>query len=154
MRVSTTIVTTVGGKRGWNLAHVARLFRCVFVVYSGDEPEKVQEIVQSMREWYDNIGIVHKLTDEELVESLPYRLQSYILWALFMNPDTDEIADQSPHDPFGAIWRTQGGPSPASVQNNSMRLMNEDWSEQYHSKSCRSRAGDGCGPRCGAITPW
>ena len=102
----TTIVTTVGGKRAWKLVYGARPVRCVFVVYSGDEPEKVREIVQSMREWYDNIGIVHKLTDEELVESLPYRLQSYILWALSMNPDTDEIADQSLHDPFGAMWRT------------------------------------------------
>jgi hypothetical protein len=81
------------------------------LVYSGDEPEKVREIVESVREWYDQIGIVHQLTDDELVESLPYRLQSYILWAVFVDDQTGITVDQPPYDPQGVAWRARDSDS-------------------------------------------
>jgi hypothetical protein len=74
------------------------------LVYAGDEPEKVQSIVESEREWYDRSGIAHKLTDAELVRSLPYRLQGYILWAFLVDPETGLTVEDTPADPWGDVW--------------------------------------------------
>jgi hypothetical protein len=41
----------------------------------------------------------YTLGDAELVRSLPYRLQGYILWAVFVDDQTGLTVDQPPADP-------------------------------------------------------
>jgi hypothetical protein len=80
------------------------------LVYGGDEPEKVQAIVESVRDWYDRSGIKHTLSDKELVRSLPYRLHGYILWAVYVDDQTGITVDQPPYDPWGEVWRSPNTP--------------------------------------------
>lgn len=79
------------------------------LVYAGDESEKVQSIVESVREWYDRSGIKYRLGDEELVRSLPYRLQEYILWTVYVDEATGLTVDQPAYDPWGEVWRSRSG---------------------------------------------
>src|SRR5215469_5490683 len=72
--------------------------------YAGPDPAHVRAIVESEREWRDRSGIEHMLTDEELVRSLPFRLQGYILWAVFVDETTGLTIDQPPYDPLGDVW--------------------------------------------------
>jgi hypothetical protein len=74
------------------------------LLYAGPEPEHTRAIVESEREWRDRTGIQHTLTDDELVRSLPYRLQGYILWAVAIDEATGLTQDQPPYDPWGDMW--------------------------------------------------
>jgi hypothetical protein len=77
------------------------------LVYSGPDPEHVRAIVESERQWYDRSGIEYTLTDEELLRSLPYRLQGYIVWAVSFDEQTGLTLDQPPYDPWGDMWRSE-----------------------------------------------
>jgi hypothetical protein len=74
------------------------------LIYAGPDPEHVRTIVESERPWYDRAGIRHVLTDEELVRSLPYRLEGSILWAVFVDEATGLTLDRPPYDPWGDVW--------------------------------------------------
>jgi hypothetical protein len=74
------------------------------LVYAGSNPEHVRAIVENERQWYDRSGIEHTLGDLELVYSLPYRLQGYILWAVSVDEVTGLTMDQPPYDPLGDVW--------------------------------------------------
>jgi hypothetical protein len=84
------------------------------LVYGGPDLEHTRAIVESEREWGDRAGIQHTLTDEELVRSLPYRLQSYILWAVAIDEATGLTQDQPPYDPLGDMWH-YGKKTPAPI---------------------------------------
>jgi hypothetical protein len=73
------------------------------LIYAGRNPEHVQEQVELKRAWYDRISVMHTLSDEELVRSLPYRMQGW-LWAVFLDKQ-GVIQDQPEYDPFGDLWR-------------------------------------------------
>jgi hypothetical protein len=86
------------------------------LVYAGSDPERVRSIVESERAWRDRSGIEHTLTDEELVRPLPYRLQGYILWAVFVDEATGLTQDQPEYDPMGDVWRDgKKAPGPVHV---------------------------------------
>jgi len=72
------------------------------LLYSGPDPEHVRAIVEHKRKWYDIETDLHTLTDEELVRSLPFRLQGR-LWAVFVD-EQGKTQDQSDFDPFGDFW--------------------------------------------------
>jgi hypothetical protein len=73
------------------------------LVYAGEDPEHVRAIVEPKRNWYDRGGVLHALGDEELVRSLPYRLQGH-LWAVFMDEETGLTQEQPQYDPWGELW--------------------------------------------------
>jgi hypothetical protein len=64
------------------------------LVYGGPDPEHAQRIEECQRMWWDRSGVQHVLTDEELVHSLPYRLQGLVSWAVFVNERTSLTVDQ------------------------------------------------------------
>lgn len=68
------------------------------LTYAGPHPQHVADLVEGMRRWYDRAGILHELTDQELVRSLPYRLQGH-LWAVFVDPETGLTQEQPEYDP-------------------------------------------------------
>jgi hypothetical protein len=72
--------------------------------YAGPDPEHTRAVVERLREWYDRAGTQHALADEEVVRSLPYRLQGYILWAVAVDEVTGLTQDQPPYDPLGDVW--------------------------------------------------
>jgi hypothetical protein len=73
------------------------------LLYAGPDAEHVRTLVETKREWYDRADVAHLLTDDELVRSLPFRMQGW-LWALFV--DKQGITqEQSPYDPWGDLWR-------------------------------------------------
>ena len=74
------------------------------LVFAGPDPEHVRELVEAKRRWFDRAGAEHMLTDEELVRSLPYRLQG-LLWAVFVDPETGLTLEQPAYDPWGDTWR-------------------------------------------------
>jgi hypothetical protein len=75
------------------------------LVYDGLTPAHVYGIVEHQRAWYDRTGVRHMLSDAELVQSLPYRMQG-LSWAVFV--DRQGVA-QSPsvYDPWGDVWHTE-----------------------------------------------
>jgi hypothetical protein len=79
------------------------------LVYVGPDPEHLRGIVEGQREWYDRAGVLHVLTDEEVVCSLPYRLQGHLIWAVFVDEKTGLTVDQPEYDPWGDIWRSARG---------------------------------------------
>jgi hypothetical protein len=75
------------------------------LVCDGLDPEKVRTIVEHNREWWDRSGGKHLLTDEELVRSLPYRMQGGFAWAVSVDERTGLTQDQPEYDPWGEVWR-------------------------------------------------
>ena len=77
------------------------------LIYAGRDPEHVRWLVEQYREWRDHTGVFHTLTDEEVVRSLPYRMQGW-LWAVCID-EHGNTQDQPPFDPWGEIWYTPPG---------------------------------------------
>lgn len=106
--------------------------------YAGPDPAHVRAIVESEREWRDRSGIEHMLTDEELVRSLPFRLQGYILWAVFVDETTGLTIDQPPYDPLGDVWHDgKAAPAPVyvpytlpSAEDRARRAKQEEWNQR------------------------
>jgi hypothetical protein len=73
-------------------------------VCAGPDLEHLRGIVEHEREWFDRAGGRHELTDSELVCSLPYRLQGYLIWEVFVDPETGISQNQPEFDPFGTYW--------------------------------------------------
>jgi hypothetical protein len=71
--------------------------------FAGPDPERVRNLVEAKRRWHDRPGVLHILTDEELVRSLPYRMQGH-LWAVFVDPETGLTQEQPAYDPWGDTW--------------------------------------------------
>jgi hypothetical protein len=61
-------------------------------------------VVEMQRRWHDRAGVLHILTDEELVHSLPYLMQGD-LWAVFVDEQTGLTQDQPEYDPWGDTWK-------------------------------------------------
>jgi hypothetical protein len=74
------------------------------LVYSGPDPAHVRAIAESERSWYDRSGTLHNVTDEQLVRSLPYRLEGYFVWAVVIDKATGLTVGQPPYDPWGDVW--------------------------------------------------
>lgn len=74
------------------------------LVYAGPDPEHTRAIVESERTWWDCDHVQHELGDEDLVRSLPYRLQGLILWAIAVDEETGLTIDQPAYDPWGDVW--------------------------------------------------
>jgi hypothetical protein len=111
------------------------------LVYSGPDPEHTRAIVESMREWSNRAGIQRALTDKELVRSLPYRLQGYILWAVFVDEATGETVDQPPYDPLGDVWLL-GKKTPAPVAVPYSLVSAEDRAREVKQQEWNRRAAE------------
>jgi hypothetical protein len=108
------------------------------LVYDGPNPEYTRAIVESLREWSNRAGIQRALTDEELVRSLPYRLQGYILWAVLVDEVTGETVDQPAYDPLGDVWLLgKKAPAPvavpyslASAEDRTRHAKQQEWNRR------------------------
>jgi hypothetical protein len=103
------------------------------------DPEHVRSIVESERQWHDRSGIEHTLGDLELVRSLPYRLQGYILWAVAIDEATGLTIDQPAYDPWGDVWyfgKARPAPpplppvSPISEEDRARRQREQEWNQR------------------------
>lgn len=74
------------------------------LMYGGQNPEHVRQQVELKRVWYDRADVLHTLSDEELVRSLPYRMQGW-LWAVFVDKQ-GVVQHQPEYDPYGDIWKS------------------------------------------------
>jgi hypothetical protein len=54
--------------------------------------------------WYDRADVLHTLSDEELVRSLPYRMHGW-LWAVFVDKQ-GMVQHQPDYDPYGDSWKS------------------------------------------------
>jgi hypothetical protein len=109
------------------------------LVYGSPDPEHTRAIVESERTWTDRAHVQHVLGDEELVRSLPYRLQGLIVWAVAVDEVTGLTIDQPAYDPWGDVWhfgkKTQAPPPlppilPISEEDRARRQREQEWKQR------------------------
>ena len=71
---------------------------------TGPKVEHVRSLVAANRRWWDRSGILHILSDEELLRSLTYRIH-HGLWSIAV-PEDGTIPQQPPYDPWGDLWKS------------------------------------------------
>jgi hypothetical protein len=109
------------------------------LVYGGPDPEHAMQIVESERAWTDRAHVSRTLTDEELLRSLPYRLQGLIVWAVAVDQATGLTIDQPSYDPWGDVWYF-GKKAPAPLSLPLVTILEEDRARRQREQEWNQRA--------------